>query len=205
MFLRRKRASDPRAAAWEHVAAEAGLELCTGGPELLADMLDLDSTPLAGPVYRARDTGALQVYSFDLLSDFRATGQLELTAACLLASDSEFCPVPVRFSRRLRSQLAGIQAGATQGQVVSSHAADGFDDRVTVVARDVGAAQTMLIPAVRHAVDRLLERSEVALTVTASRNQIMAQIKADQFELAGLPYLMTDLMAIYLAMGASGS
>lgn len=205
MFLRRKRAAESRDAVWARVAAEAGLELCPDGPELLTDRLDLGSTPLAGPVYRARDTGELQVYAFDILSDFHSTGQLELTAACLLVSGSEFCPVPVRFSRRLRSQLAGIQAGASQGQVVLSNAADGFDERVTVVARDVPAARSLLNPAVRYSVDRLLERFESAPTLTASRTQIMAQIKADQFELAGLPYLMTDLMAVYVAMGASGS
>ena len=205
MFLRRRRTADSREAVWDQVAAEAGLEHCPDGQELLADRLDLDSTPLAGAVYRARDTGELQVYAFDFFSDLRTAGQPELTAACLLVSAGEFCPVPLRFNRRLRSQLAGIQAGASQGQVVASNAVDGFDERVTVVARDVAAARAVLNPTVRQSVERTLERFEAAPTLTASRSQIMAQIKADQFELAGLPYLMTDLMAICVAMGASGS
>lgn len=199
MFQRRRQVQS-RQDTWDGLAESLGLESVIDGAALLAERLDLDSTPLGGPVYRARDTGALQVYTFDIHSDAWVHGQQELAVAGLLVAEEEFCPLPLRFSRRLRSQLAGIQAGASQAQLVVSGADDGFDERVTVVARDPAIAGTVLTGPVRQAVTRLLERDEATPILTASRNQLMAQTKAGQFELTGLTYLLTDLMALYVAL-----
>src|SRR5690606_13724963 len=128
------------------------------GADLLADRLDLASTPLAGAVYRAANTGDLQVYAFDFLSDVRVPGQPVLSVACLIGAEREFCPVPLRMDRQLRSQLAGIQAGASRAQVVTTAGDDGFDERVTVVARDTEKAAILFTAEVRQAVLRLMER-----------------------------------------------
>src|SRR5690554_6617610 len=133
MLFRRRPRVTSREQSWQQLAEELDLELCSDGSALLADRLDLASTPLAGAVYRAANTGSLQVFAFDFLSDVRVPGQPVLSVACLIGSDQEFCPVPLRLDRQLRSQLAGIQAGASRAQVVITDSDDGFDERVTVV------------------------------------------------------------------------
>lgn len=202
MFFRRTDRTDPREAAWQQQAASLGLSLCADGSERLDQFLDLSSTPLASSVYRATETGGLQLFTFDLLSDDRSPGRHELAAACLLVADGEFCPVPMRVERQLRSQLAGIQAGASQAEVVLTGAADGFDERVTVVARDAGAARRVMRPQVRQAVSRLLERTGQTPVLTLSHRQALIQVKADQFDLAGLGNLLADMLSIYVAVSS---
>ncbi len=202
MFFRRNGRTDPREAAWQEQAASLGLSLCEDGQELLEPFLDLSSTPVASGVYRATETGGLQLFTFDLLSDDRSPGRHELAAACLLVADREFCPVPMRVERQLRSQLADIQAGASQAQVVHTGAADGFDERVTVVARDAEAAGRVMRAPVRQAVSRLLERTGQTPVVTMNSRQLLAQVKADQFELAGLGNLLADMLSLYVAVSS---
>ena len=200
MFRRRRQPG--RQELWQQLAAELDLEQCNNAGELLADRLDLDSTPLAGAVYQAANTGGLKVFAFDFLSDVRVPGQPVLSAACLIDSDREFCPVPLRMDRQLRSQLAGIRAGASRAQVILTGNYD-FDERVTVVARDSNRAAGLLTPGVRQAALRILERGEHAPTITANRRQLLAQVQADRFELSDLQFLLTDLMALQVALAAA--
>lgn len=204
MFFQRRARPDSRAVSWQKLAAELGLTEHGAGAELLADSLDLNSTPLASAVWQAADTGAIRLYAFDFLSDSVIPGRHELMVACLLVSGQEFCPVPLRLERQLRTQLADIQAGASLGQVVLSGSSDGFDELVTVVARDVAPARELLTGPVRQAVLRMFARFGSAPTVSASGKQLLAQTRADQFNLTDLEYLIVDLLALYVALNSRG-
>ncbi len=200
MFFQRRARPDARTASWQTVAAGLGLIECDAGEDLLADSLDLNSTPLASTVWQAADTGAIRLYAFDFLSDSVIPGRHELMTACLLLSEHDFCPVPLRMERQLRSQLAGFRASASMGLVVLSGSDDGFDEQVTVVAREVEAARGLLGSQVREATLRLFGRSEQAPSLSVSGNQLLAQARADGFRLQDLEYLLADLMALYVAL-----
>jgi len=203
VWFRRRTRPDPRTAAWQQLAADLGLEQCSDGAELLGDSLDLSSTPLASAVWRAADTGDINIYAFDFHSDSVIPGRLELMAACLLVSPTQFCPVPLRLGRQLRARLTDIQAGASQAQVVLTGTADGFDEQVSVVARDADAARRVLSAPVRAAALQLLSRSEHAPTLSISGQQLLAQARAEQFSLPDLEYLLVDVMALYAAFGSN--
>lgn len=199
MWFRRRGRPVARAAVWQQLAAELGLQECEAAGELLADSLDLNSTPLASTVWQAADTGDVQLLAFDFLSDSVSAGRLELMVACLLVSRNSFCPVPLRLDRKLRAQLTTIQAGASQAEAVSTGTADGFDEQVSVVARDAAAARKLLNGAVRAAALRLFARPGYAPTLSISGRQLLAQARADQFSLGDLEYLIVDQLALYVA------
>ena len=205
MLFRRRRKAETREETWRRLAAGLRFIEHQDGSRLLAGFLDLESTPLSGPLFQAANTGGLNMFAFDFLSDVRVPGNHVPSVGCLLVAESAFCPVPLRLDRQLRSQLAGIQAGASGARVVDAGTRDDFGTRVTVVARDTEVAARLLTPEVRRAALRLLERSGQPPTITASDRQLLAQVPQDRFDLEELESLMSGLLSLYLALEAAAN
>lgn len=203
MLFRRGRRAPSRKARWQQLAEDLNLAVRPDGEAVLTDCLDLSVNPLASEVFQASETGALRLFAFDFHSAADSAGGSELMTGCLLLSEARLSPLALRFDRQLRSQLARIRAGASQARLVLTGAADGFDDRVSTVARDEEAARQLLNAPVRSAVDRLLGRDGPAPVLSVSGNQLFAQLRAADPELEQeVSYLLTDLLGLYAALSA---
>ncbi len=198
MFFRQPKATDVRAAAWATAVAKLGLVEVDDGHGLLDRLIGPDSDLLTAGVWCVAGDAPPEVYVFER----RAGPTAQPVASCLLTVPGTLASVPLRVTRRLRAQLATLQASATQASLVVT-GDDAFDEAVTVVARESVRANGMLTPAVRMALGRLVQRGERAPVLVISESTLLASTALE--EPAGIELLVTDVMGVYAALVASGS
>jgi hypothetical protein len=202
MFFRPRRLKDERLEAWQRFAERLGLEDAGDVAERLRRWLDLGEVGVS-PLYALRRPDLPTLYLFDILRTLRGpAGEMTLRhSACLLRADEDFAPLSLRALPKQTKARELIEAGRTGSQVVPID--DAFDAEVTVFARDVPAAASLIRPPLRPVLSRALtERGPGVSLVLGERHALLSVESDEPPPLPTLELLLSDLLSLYAMLSA---
>ena len=202
MFFRPRRLKDERREAWLAFAGRLEPEDASDVAERLRRWLDLESVALE-PLYALRKPGLPLLYLFEYLKARRGpAGEVsQRVSACLLRSETSFAPLPLRAQAKRNKVMESIEASRSGSQLVSVE--PDFDNAVTVFARDVEGAASVLRPPLRQVLMRALtERSEGVSLVLGERHALVSVEVEEEVPLVTLELLMSDLLSLYALLTA---
>lgn len=157
MFRRQARRASGRLGEWERFAAE--LELVPGDDLAgrLPDQLGLGPGAI-DPVYALVRPGQPRLIVFDQTRErVGPAGKVTAVRSCVLVrAEPEVEFVSLRVTERQGKAMEKIESGRTGSVRVEATGDEAFDERLSVYARDEGAARLLLSRPVREALLRLL-------------------------------------------------
>jgi|SRR5690625_1937052 len=204
MFFRRRRPGAEAGPGWAEQLEELGFTRLREGAGALADSIDVQSTPLLSGVYGAEPAAGLSARVFEFRSD-RLSGSVPVAAfGCVVLAGEHFCPVGLRFSRKLPPQLEEITAASNQAVPLSVAADDVFSGQISVLARHPQEARRSLSGSVRRAVLGIAGRTGEPFVLAAGGDQLFLQMPAENAgpELPG--HMLTDLLTLWTAFRSTG-
>ena len=201
MFFRFWRRRDPVQKRWLDLAKRLGLERADDGELLLRDLLDLPPGAQLGPVLQLGEASAADTYLFYYVqpTDQRSR-QLPCITGCLLVSDASISPVSWRAVRKVHNVISSLQASATGGQIALVPGADEFNEKVTVVAREEQRVVTLLTPAVRQVLSRIVDRVAAPPLLTVGEQRILLTAPGPEVEFDAAEFLLSDVLSLYAAL-----
>lgn len=205
MFFRRRRLRAEAGPGWAEQLEELGFSRLPEGAGALRDSIDVQSTPLLSGVYGAEPTAGLSTRIFEFRSD-RLSGSVPVAAfGCVLLAEEPFCPVGLRFSRKLPPQLEEITAASNQAVLLRVAADDAFSGQISVLARHPQEARHSLSSSVRRAVLGIAGRNGEPFVLAAGGDQLFLQMPAGNAgpELPG--HMLTDLLTLWTAFRSTGA
>lgn len=203
MFSRWLRRRDPDERAWQEAAARLGLSEADGAQAMVRELLDLADDAVVGPVQKAERTGRIDAYVFWYRgAAVPRSREAVFVTASLLVSDETFSPVSWRASKKVHEVIASLQASATGGEVITVPGSEGFNDRVTVVAREPAELLPSLTPATQRVLERIVAREHPA-TLTVGQRRILISVTGSRPAHAGVEDLLADVLSLYAALESS--
>ena len=199
MFFRRTPAPDARSERWRAFAERLELVDANDLTERIRRWLDLDVATLE-PVYALRREGLPTAYLFDARSERRGPSGVvtSVRTTCLVRSDALIARAAFKALPRQDKVLESLQASRS-GAVRLAFASDpGFDERVSVYARDGDGAEVLLTPPVRGVLRRLLvDRDAPGVGVVVGERHVVTSFAGgDEGALGTLEQLLTDTLSL---------
>lgn len=208
MLFRSRRRAPTRHELWREFAGRLELADARGQEPRLREWLDLGESPLE-PLYGLRRQGQPTLFLFD--QERERTGPMgsvrSLASAALLRATGPLAAASLRAQSRRNPVLESIEAGRTGSRRLILAELPGFDDEVSVFARDEEAARAWLTRPVQVVLRRMLVgRGAAPVLVVGNRHMLVLSDGTEPTPLEALEAFATDLFTLYaMAEGTGGA
>lgn len=187
---------------WEVLAEHLELEAAHQHAGRLKLFLNLPAAANITPIYRSKlpvpGSQKAHLYLLDYTERQPHYPSPRLTSVCLLVLAETIVSVGLKASRKRHKVLAGLEASAAGGEVLSFHHDPAFDAATTVIARDVALAHRLLTQPVRERLKLALTERNCEPTFLLGEKQLVFSVSASEpTQLSCLERLSVDLLSLY--------